>query len=145
MRDVIRNPNRRNPQPVALVPPEYQRLGIIPTSFPGPYASQMDVLGDFSKREGAIEVDEFPEYEDLSEAIDSGKEIDFDEEQSLPKVGQYILMINGEVVESGEIEVIEARAKEILYGEDLDYQEIAPEKLVVLKRVNLKVGVYIQD
>ena len=45
------------------------------------------------------------------------------------------------------IYVIEEKVKAILYGEDIDFElsEVPQEDIVVLKRVDIQVGVFIKD
>lgn len=62
-----------------------------------------------------------------------------------PQVGDYILMVLGKLVTSGPIEKIQSRVKNIMYGEDAAFSslEISMDDIVVLKRVNIKVGIFI--
>jgi len=62
-----------------------------------------------------------------------------------PKVGDYILMVLGKLVTSGPIETIQTRVKNIMYGDDPAFTalEISMDDIVVLKRMNIKVGIFI--
>jgi len=62
-----------------------------------------------------------------------------------PQVGDYILMVMGKLVTSGDMEKIQARVKNIVYGDDPTFAtlEISMDDIVVLKRVNIKVGIFI--
>lgn len=62
-----------------------------------------------------------------------------------PEIGQYILMVQGKVVMTGDLEFIETRIKHILYGEDKNYEKLSTDDIVVLKRVGLKIGVFINE
>lgn len=91
----------------------------------------------------------------MDSLVESGGEIDFDSESelevennpSIPAAGEYILMIDGDLVMSGSKEVIEEKVKGILYGEDIDFElsEVPQEDIVIFKRVELQVGVFIKD
>lgn len=91
----------------------------------------------------------------MSDAIDNGELIDLDldfeieaeSKSSIPAVGDYILMISGDVIMSGSLDIIESKVKDILYGEDEEFElSVVPqEDIVVLKRVDIQIGVFIKD
>jgi hypothetical protein len=86
--------------------------------------------------------------EDLSKAIDSGEVIDLDnssERSSMPRIGEYILMVSGRIILSGALDLVESKVQTILYGEDEEFKEVPQEDIVVLKRVALQVGVFIKE
>lgn len=62
-----------------------------------------------------------------------------------PKVGDYILMVMGKIVSSGTLEKIQTKVKNIMYGEDPNFSniEISLDNIIVLKRVNIKIGIFI--
>lgn len=66
-------------------------------------------------------------------------------EGAAPQVGDYILMVMGKLITSGNMEKIQSRVKSIVYGEDPAFAilEISIDDIVVLKRVNIKVGIFI--
>ncbi len=94
----------------------------------------------------------FPDGQ-IEQAVENGDDIDLDSEleiedkSSAPSVGEYILMLYNDVITSGSLETIEEKIKGILYGEDIDFEfvQVSLEDLVVLKRVDIKVGVFIKD
>jgi hypothetical protein len=57
-----------------------------------------------------------------------------------PEVGEYILMVAGEVDVTGTQADVIARAKHLLYNKDVPQKD-----LVVLKRIQLRVGVYLES
>lgn len=67
--------------------------------------------------------------------------------KEIPAIGDYILMIGGNIIMSGSHKIIEEKVKNILYGDDIDFDlsEVNQEEIVILKRVNLQVGVFIKD
>ncbi len=90
----------------------------------------------------------------LDDAVENGDLIDFDLEvedkpsaPTVPDVGEYILMIDGNIILSGPLDVIEEKVKGILYGEDIDFEFkiVSQEDMIVLKRVEIQVGVFIKD
>jgi hypothetical protein len=91
----------------------------------------------------------------ISQLVEEGAEIDFDSDSELeveskpllPAVGDYILMISGDIIMSGPLGKIEEKVKGILYGEDIDFElsEVPQEDIIVLKRVDIQVGVFIKD
>jgi hypothetical protein len=189
MSDVVKNPNRNRPRPVEIRTPEYERLGINPTTInPNNYARPESLLpiafspgktplspDTISEVDGAsfdqegkrhqsaskkdshiIDNNEFLNFgfsseKEMSEAIENGDFIDLDsnktEESMVPDVGQYILMISGKIIMCGSLDVIEEKVKSILYGEDLDFElsKVPQEDIIVLKRVDIQVGVFIKD
>jgi hypothetical protein len=68
------------------------------------------------------------------------------ESSSSPNVGDYILMVLGKLITTGSPEKIESKVKEIMYGEDKDFAglEISIDDIIVLKRMAIKVGIFIE-
>lgn len=68
-----------------------------------------------------------------------------EENASSPNVGDYILMVFGKLVASGSMDKIESKVKDIMYGDDPDFTglEISMDDIIVLKRVAIKVGIFI--
>lgn len=62
-----------------------------------------------------------------------------------PDVGEYILMISGKIALIGNINDIENKAKNIVYGDDADHQSIDINDIVILKRISLKIGVFVEE
>jgi hypothetical protein len=62
-----------------------------------------------------------------------------------PRVGEYILMVLGKIVDTGSLSQIESTVRAILYGENEQYigQDVKEEDIVVLKRVNVQVGIFV--
>lgn len=190
MSEVVKNPNRNRPKPLEFRTPEYERLGITPTTVnPSHYArpetllphaappTRMPFLTEtISEIDGAsfdqegqrtkplirkdshiIDNNEFLSFgfaagKEMEEAIEDGSLIDLDgptvdsENPQLPEVGQYVLMIAGKVIMCDDLEVIEEKVKSILYGEDIDFElsEVPQEDIIILKRVDLQIGVFIK-
>lgn len=63
-----------------------------------------------------------------------------------PVENNYILMVLGKVVMHGSIEQIESKIKAIVYGEDADFsKDISVDDIVVLKRLKIKIGIFIDE
>ena len=64
-----------------------------------------------------------------------------------PKVGDYILMVFGKLITSGSFADIELRVKNIIYGEDESFSgvEVSADDIVVLKRIAIKIGVFLDE
>jgi hypothetical protein len=62
-----------------------------------------------------------------------------------PRVGEYILMVFGKITDTGPLSQIEGTVRAILYGENEGFigQEVKQEDIVVLKRVNVQVGIFV--
>lgn len=68
-----------------------------------------------------------------------------EKKNKMPNVGEFVLMVRGKIIATGSNDLILNQAKKILYGEHKDFvgAELQPDDLVVLKRLSLKVGVFI--
>lgn len=62
-----------------------------------------------------------------------------------PRVGEYILMVYGKIIDTGSLRQIEGVVQAILYGENEQFigQSVQAEDIVVLKRVNVQVGIFV--
>lgn len=157
--DVIKNPNRANQRVQTPYEPEYLRKGIVPLPAPGSEISSLDG--------NTIDEDGFMSNIDDGHIIDNNEYVNFGfdskptsrqvkQEQSAkvgsvekaddsPNIGDYILMVHGKLVLSGPIDVIESQVKAIMYGDDKSFSgiEVSIDDLVVLKRVDIKVGIFV--
>jgi hypothetical protein len=161
--DVIKNPNRMIPKPQIPYEPEYVRRGLDPLPAPGTSTVDMFMTVDDS---GNIDTDgnEIPfenghiidnnDYVNIgyssapikqSTAIPKPKKASPNENIASPDIGEYILMVFGKLILSGSIDKIESKVKNIIYGDDPAFSgiEISMDDIVVLKRVNIKVGIFI--
>lgn len=138
--DVIKNPERGE-QTQHFVVPEHVRLGVTP------------ILQDFPSLDGEA-ISEESTLED-SHIMDNNEYVNYGfniKRPSSPKakspgIGDFVLMVNGKVVSHGSHDFILAQAKAILYGEHPNYleQPVQMEDIVILKRLGLKVGVFLDD
>lgn len=170
--DVIKNPNRGKNVKTEPWQPEYKRLGITPKKYP----NQMSLLkaavvlptDEVNKAEEAgtknilnsvIDNNEFMSFhqsfdadlntQELEEAVESGETIDLDKSKSqlsLPEIGQFVLMVSGKIILSGEHFEIEKKVQNLLYGEDVDFNltPVSLDEITVLKRVAVKAGVFVE-
>jgi len=76
---------------------------------------------------------------------DSGQQIDNSEAKSDIKSNEYILMIYGKIIETGPISMIEELISSIVYGEHPSLKDISLDDMVVLKRVSIKFGVFLDE
>lgn len=115
--DVIKNPARL--QSPSFDPdyhlPHYIRNGISP------------IDGGFSSLDGAIIPEDSPPAENEADI-------------SLPEIGQYILMFQGKIVSCGAHDEILEKVQEFIYNNE----PTVMQELVVLKRVEIKVGVFLE-
>jgi hypothetical protein len=154
--------------------PEHVRLGIKPIKMerklvPFVKSSKKDETEDFSSVDGVIFDDDGNEIKvEQGQVIDNNdyvfppspvsnkprqqnpqeqSNMATEEQQSVqgsPKVGDYILMVSGKIIDTGSLELIEATARSILYGENESFhQEVKVDDIVVLKRVGINVGIFI--
>jgi hypothetical protein len=137
--EVIKNPERGE-QTQHFVVPEHVRLGVTP------------VYQDFVSLDGeAITESEQVDshIHDNNEYVNYGFNIKppTPAKSKSPGVGDFVLMVSGKVVSHGSHDFILAQAKAILYGEHPKYleQDIQVDDIVVLKRLGLKVGVFLDE
>jgi hypothetical protein len=65
--------------------------------------------------------------------------------QNLPEIGEYVLMVKGKIILIGSLYDVEETSKSIIYGDDVNYQNISADDLMILKRVSLKIGIFIGE
>jgi len=149
--DVIKNPTRSAPPVRSRYEPEYVRLNKDPVFQPSEmYASVDDVPFDedgdvVDVRSGhIIDNNDFVNFGSQPSPLPARRE-EPAKETSTPEIGEYILMVLGKLISLGSLEMIEKRVKGIIYGEDLSFKglEVGLDDIVVLKRVALKIGVFI--
>ena len=171
--DVIKNPERGKQKPQTPYEPGYRKLGLEPqplidkdrqfilantnintSAVIDPMAKTFSSFDgkSFADDGDEIDIDGFDaQYIDNNEFVfpedpfnvPKQKEVEISD---TPNVGDYILMVFSKIVCFGNSDKIEKRVEDILYGDDKEFVELAPSKddIVVLKRVDLKVGVSIQ-
>lgn len=68
-------------------------------------------------------------------------------ENNAPEIGDFILMVFGKIITSGNLGFVESKIKSIIYNEDPQFSEteVKEDDIVVLKRVGIKIGVFIDD
>ena len=97
-------------------------------------------------------VTSFPEKMDVddSEVYSPPKHISYKGSPSVSSIiddieeDDYILLVNGITFSSGSLEDIQKDTKMLIFGDYPDMDCILPEKLVVLKRVKVKIGVFLE-
>ena len=149
--DVIKNPTRHTPSVRSKYEPEYVRLNRDPIVHPTDmYASVDDI--PFDENDEPIDTQghiiDNNDFVSFGEAPPAPRREEPRETQSTtPEVGEYILMVLGKLIASGSLEDIEKRVKAIIYGEDQSFSglEVGLDDIVVLKRVALKIGVFIDE
>lgn len=67
------------------------------------------------------------------------------ENHNSPKIGEYILMVQDQVLLTGVLQKVEERVRMLVYGEDQEFSNVKNEDIVVLKRVGLKIGVFVGE
>jgi len=168
----IKNPSRDVPRPAQSFEPEYQRLNITPIkrgadvheasvfSVDDPMLHQHDSTAsqdiDTSSMRNTGYIDNNDDVFAIYRQPSMGKRAQAPSpvqqkpqaktmQSNSPSVGDYILMVNGRLILSGEFGSVEKRVKSILYKEDQEYkdEDITIDDIVVLKRVEIKIGVFI--
>ena len=151
MSDIIKNPNRTIPKDLPKYEPEYVRLGKEPV----PMITSVDNVN--------LDLSEENVSRSSGQIIDNNDYVDFpvsnnftpprhqpeqrSESSTSPNVGDYILMVFGKIITVGSISKVEAKVKEIMYGEDKNYtgMQINTDDIVVLKRMQIKVGIFVEN
>jgi hypothetical protein len=126
---IIKNPARGNVQyeDMSFYIPAHVRHGITP------------IPQDFSAIDGEL----------IDTNIDSQENDYTVDEQSVkkkaPEVGDLVLMVHGKVILHGKHKDVLEETKSILYGEHPKFlgQNIKAEDVVIMKRIGLKVGVFL--
>ena len=74
------------------------------------------------------------------------KEVQSNNDIISSKENDYILIINGEVISVGSMEQIQELASSLIFGEHplCNGQEIPIEDIIVLKKINLKLGLFLE-
>lgn len=139
----IRNPKRNAGQelPQEAPIPEHQRLGLNPyqRAFmgdnPPPSFLNQVLSAPPSMIEDETALPHFPRKEHPKTKKDP------------LKIGECILMIDGKIILTGSMEEVLKEARSILYGENEQFESavIAIDDIIILKRMNLKVGVFLDE
>ena len=58
--------------------------------------------------------------------------------------GDFILMLSGKIVTTGTIEHVQNEVAKIIFNEETDIHNVDLEDIVVLKRIKIKVGVFLE-
>jgi hypothetical protein len=165
----IKNPNREAAKVVAPYEPEHVRLNRkpIPASPGGRLPPEQSVIINsadevFASIDGAvldldghniedynnhtIDNNEFIVPLNILEVKKTNKVVEEKNETGIPQVGDYILMVFGKIILTGNFDDVEEKVKSIVYGEDTTFtKEVKTEDIVVLKRLAIKVGVFINE
>ena len=139
---MINNP-RSKPRPIVDTEPMYAINPMQETfsSFDGKSVKEDgSIIDDFDKQ--YIDNNEFVFPDDPFNVSVATEEVMTDS----PNIGDYILMVFGKIVCFGNASKIEDRIEAILYGDDKEFVDAGPTRddIVVLKRVDVKVGVSIK-
>ena len=167
--DVVKNKYRAMPKTYKPYEPEYVRLNkdpivkgtanaarvVPPLSDGKPEPEQTELPETYSSADGELydEDGNEVELEDGNQIIDNNDFVDFDlydvqptDHLRTPEVGEFILMVFDKPIMAGDLETVENKVKDIIYGDDKDYMEVSVsmDDIVVLKRVGIKLGVFIE-
>jgi hypothetical protein len=65
----------------------------------------------------------------------------------IPNINEYILMILGEIILIGSLKEVENKLQNIIYKEDPAFKDksVDVENIIILKRIEFKVGVSINE
>lgn len=75
-------------------------------------------------------------------------ELEYNEaEPNKESIGEYVLIYDGSIISSGNLELVQSEVKDILFGQHnlSKNKNIEVEDLIVLKRVPIKVGVFLGE
>jgi hypothetical protein len=163
MDNIIKNPKRSVPKSQKPYEPEYVKRNtdlidgithkIIPAKKSLPSSKQEEIFMDIDGTE--YDDNEAPIPYKNGHIIDNNDFVNFGyenepiQEQASedlnPNVGEYILMVFGKLISCGNLSKIENEIKSIMYGENSLFsgKEIEIDDIVVLKRMNIKVGIFV--
>ena len=138
--------------------PEYKRLKIDPVIMS---PNKEEIISDqsnlFSKKENykmktlnaIIDNNEFVDLDNIS--FNSTEVIDEQENTEsadlMPAINEYILMVMGKTVLIGSLLEVEYKLQSIIYKEDVEFKDtvIDTKDIIILKRIDFKVGVVIHE
>jgi hypothetical protein len=153
--DIIKNSHREKDNIQASYTPEYKRLKVNP------------ILQDFSAIDGELVTPLTTEDEPLqvskdnsqfvtnSHILDNNESVSYgfgmklspSQNTESPNIGEFVLMVSGEVISHGSHEYILSEAKSILYREHPDFldKKVQISDVIILKRIGLKIGVFLDE
>lgn len=142
--NIIKNPHRDQDHTPTPYTPEYKRLKVEP------------IIQDFPSLDGEfIEPSNFDSSVVESHIIDNNENISYNfgtqilqpQTNNSPNIGEFLLMVSGEVITHGSQEYILAEAKSVLYQEHPKFlgKKIKMDELIILKRIGLKIGVFLDQ
>lgn len=69
-----------------------------------------------------------------------------DEVEVVENIGEYVLIFNGEIISTGSLSLVQEDVRALIFGEHAlsKNNNISVDDLIVLKRVPIKVGVFIE-
>jgi hypothetical protein len=157
---VIKNPTRLIPRPQVPYEPEYVRLNREPIMRDNNVKLQQEAsfssVDNISFNESGDEV-----IVGAGHIIDNNDFVDYVAEKktskyrkettqtinTTPAINSYILMVFGKMILTGSLNEIEDKVKAIIYGEDnsFDGLSVSVDNIVVLKRMNIKVGIFVEE
>ena len=74
------------------------------------------------------------------------KKVDYASDFSSIKENEYVLIINETIICSGELSVVESQVRDLVFGDHelCDGHPIPVQELIVMKRVPIKIGVFLE-
>lgn len=149
--NIIKNPTRNVSVSQKKYSPEYVRLNVEPI----PMSRTTE---EFSSVDGTLIDANDEEYTvPDSHIIDNNDVVDFGLPEkraetsaapvTQPKIGDYVLMVFGKLILTGPLDQIQNRVKQLIYGEDSTFANVhvSSNDIIVLKRIGIKIGVFIEE
>lgn len=128
--DVIKNPARQELKEHSKYVPNHIKLNI-------PVQQMDNVI--VSSDNAIIDNNDFVNLDAINPPKHSNKE------DNSVNIGNYILMIQGSVICTGDLNTVQPIISSILYNEHPDFSNVNVEDIILLKRVNIKCGVFIDE
>jgi hypothetical protein len=118
--------------------PEYKRMRVVPT-IKDTKISEVDAL--ITQKVGK----DIIMKEDDDNVYEAAPEVQQDDQQNMPPVkeGEYILMLNDGIIATGSAHTVQQILFEMLFN-NVD-EQLTADDFVILKRVSLKIGVFVSE
>lgn len=82
----------------------------------------------------------------VSQDVNNKEKIESASDLSSVKEDEYVLIVNETIICSGDLKVVESQVKDLVFGDHelCDGQPIPVQELIVMKRVAIKIGVFLE-
>jgi hypothetical protein len=82
----------------------------------------------------------------VSQDFNKKEKIESASDMSVVKEDEYVLIVNETIICSGDLQIVESQVRDLVFGDHelCDGQPIPVQELIVMKRVPIKIGVFLE-